>query len=295
MGAAELMGNDSNNASNGQASSESPGTDGKHSTLEKLTKPSKKKPAGLISKLRTYLLTGLIVVGPMLITLYAAWWFIDFIDSWVQPYLPTRYKPEAWVHHFFLNNFEISLPQFSVPGVGLFIAIFILMFIGALTANLFGRTLISYGESIMSRMPVLRNVYSALKQIFETVLTSSGNSFKTVGLIEYPRPGLYAVVFISKETDGEIGNIKHDIGDELLSVFLPTTPNPTSGFLLFVPRKSIKILDMTVEEAAKLVISAGLVEPGVTPLKTDHEHGMIHHSPVDEDSNDNNSTKKAAE
>lgn len=295
MGAAVFMGNDSNNASGDNMGSDSSGSEGKHSTLEKLTKASKKKPAGLISRLRTYLLTGLIVVGPMLITLYAAWWFIDFIDSWVQPYLPTRYKPEAWVQHFFLNNFDIRLPDFSVPGVGLFIAIFVLMFIGALTANLFGRTLISYGESIMSRMPVLRNVYSALKQIFETVLTSSGNSFKTVGLIEYPRPGLYAVVFISKETAGEIGNYKHEIGDELLSVFLPTTPNPTSGFLLFVPRRDIKILDMTVEEAAKLVISAGLVEPGVTPLKVDHEQGMIHHNIDQTADKSKDMTKEAAE
>ena len=127
-------------------------------------------------------------------------------------------------------------------------------------ANLFGQTLLSYGELMLGRMPVVRNIYRALKQIFETVLTKSSNSFQKVGLIEYPRKGVFSIVFISKETSGEIADM-NIVDDDLLSVFLPTTPNPTSGYLLFVPRKDIKILNMTVEEGAKLVISAGLVEP----------------------------------
>lgn len=233
------------------------------STLAKLTTPGNTKQIGLISKLRNYLLTGLIVVGPIALTLYGSWWLINAIDSWVASYIPERYQPGAWIQSFFKNTFDVALPDFSIPGFGLVFAVIFLIFIGALTANLFGRTLISYGELILSRMPIVRNIYSALKQIFETVLTSSGGSFQKVGLIEYPRPGLYAVCFISKETAGEIGEHKHEAGDELLSVFLPTTPNPTSGFLLFVPKKDIRILDMTVEEGAKLVISAGLVEPGV--------------------------------
>ncbi len=233
------------------------------STLAKLTSPGDRKQIGLISKLRNYLLTGLIVVGPIALTLYGSWWLINAIDSWVASYIPERYQPGAWIQSFFNNTFDIALPDFSIPGFGLVFAVIFLVFIGALTANLFGRTLISYGELLLSRMPIVRNIYSALKQIFETVLTSSGGSFQKVGLIEYPRPGLYAICFVSKETAGEVGEHKHEAGDDLLSVFLPTTPNPTSGFLLFVPKKDIKILDMTVEEAAKLVISAGLVEPGV--------------------------------
>lgn len=199
------------------------------------------------TKLRNYFLTGLIIVGPVGITLYVVWWFINLIDAWVKPFVPTIYNPDTYL-------------PFTIPGIGLVFAIFILMFIGALAANLFGRTIVSYGEVLMGRMPIVRNFYKALKQIFETVLSQSSGTFKDVGLIEYPRKGLYAVVFISKETAGEI-QAKAKDGEQLLSVFLPTTPNPTSGFLLFVPRHEIQILDMSVEDAAKMVISAGLVEP----------------------------------
>ena len=268
--------NNSNNGSQGNAGN----TKNKHgSSFAKLTEaPDNAGSTGLLTKLRNYFLTGLLVVGPMLITIYSAWWFIDFIDSWVHPYMPEipeQYKPGIYINQFLQSMFNISLPEFSVPGVGLLFAIFSLMVIGAFTANLFGRTIIGYGEQLMNRMPIVRNVYNALKQIFETVLTSNGGSFQKAGLIEYPRKGIYSIVFISKETAGEIGSYKDEMGDELLSVFLPTTPNPTSGYLLFVPRKDIRVLNMSVEEAAKMVISAGLVEPGVADnlIKVDKKSG----------------------
>ena len=203
---------------------------------------------GVSTRLRNYFFTGLIVVGPVSITLYIVWWFVNLIDNWVKPLLPAIYNPDTYF-------------QISIPGIGLVFAIFGLMIIGALTANLFGRTLLSYGEMLLGRMPVVRNVYRALKQIFETVLSQSSGSFQQVGLIEYPRKGLYAVVFVSKATEGEIAAKTHN--DNLVSVFLPTTPNPTSGYLLFVPKKDVIVLDMSVEDAAKMVISAGLVEPDV--------------------------------
>ena len=203
--------------------------------------------AGLGTRLRNYFLTGLIIVGPVGITLYIVWWFINLIDGWVKPLIPVQYLPESYM-------------PFTVPGLGLILAVTALIVIGALTANLFGRTLVNYGERIVNQMPVVRTVYRALKQIFETVLSQSSASFQDVGLIEYPRKGLYAVVFISTATKGEI-RLKAGDHDELYSVFLPTTPNPTSGFLLFVPRADVLILDMSVEDAAKLVISAGLVVP----------------------------------
>jgi uncharacterized membrane protein len=199
------------------------------------------------SRLRNYFLTGLIIVGPVGITLYALWWFINLVDGWVKPWVPQVYLPETYL-------------PFTVPGVGLIISILMLILVGALTANLFGRTLLSYGELMLDRMPVVRGVYRALKQIFETVLSQSNNSFQNVGLVEYPRKGLYAIVFISTETKGEIDD-KVFKGKPVLSVFLPTTPNPTSGYLLFVPEEDVVILDMSVEEGAKLVISAGLVVP----------------------------------
>jgi len=214
--------------------------------LRLLTGEGKSTPR-LGTRLRSYFLTGLIIVGPVGITAYVIWWFINLVDAWVKPWVPQVYLPETYL-------------PFSVPGVGLIFSITILMIIGALTANLFGRTLVSYGEMMLDRMPVVRNVYRALKQIFETVLSQSGTSFQNVGLIEYPRKGLYAIVFVSTTTKGEIDQ-KIEKGKTLLSIFLPTTPNPTSGFLLFVPEKDVLILDMSVEEAAKLVISAGLVVP----------------------------------
>ncbi len=245
------------------------------STLAKLTEaPENSTSTGLLSRLRNYFLTGLIVVGPMLITLYSAWLFVDFIDSWVQPYIPEKYMPGTYIQYIFSQLFSINLPEFNIPGIGLLFAIVFIMMIGALTANLFGRTLFGYGEHLLNRMPVIRNIYNALKQIFETILTSSGSSFQKVGLIEYPRKGIYSIVFVSKETAGEIGSYQDEIGDELLSVFLPTTPNPTSGYLLFVPKNDIRILDMSVEEAAKMVISAGLVEPGVEETGTNTENGI---------------------
>lgn len=207
-----------------------------------------KSSSHLGSRLRNYFLTGLIIVGPVGITVYVIWWFINLIDAWVKPWVPVAYLPETYL-------------PFTVPGFGLVFSITVLIIIGALTANLFGRTLVSYGEMMLDRMPVVRNVYRALKQIFETVLSQSSSSFQKVGLIEYPRKGLYAIVFISTTTKGEIDR-KVEKGKTLLSIFLPTTPNPTSGFLLFVPERDVMILDMSVEEAAKLVISAGLVVPG---------------------------------
>ena len=223
-------------------------TPNQQDSLRRLTsQPKPKNRSRLGMRLRNYFLTGLVIAGPVGITAYIIWWFINLIDAWVKPLVPARYLPETYL-------------PFTVPGVGLIFSMTAIMFIGFFAANLFGRTLVGYGELMLDRMPVVRNVYRALKQIFETVLSKSSNSFQYVGLIEYPRRGLNAIVFVSTDTTGEIKD-KADDGNGLLSVFLPTTPNPTSGFLLFVPKKDITILDMSVEEAAKLVISAGLVVP----------------------------------
>jgi len=205
------------------------------------------KKNGVGARLRTSFLTGLIVVGPVGITVYIVWTFVSFIDSWVNPLLPKVWRPETY--------------GYWIPGMGVVFSIIVLMIVGALAANLFGRTIVSLGERIVGRMPVVRGVYGALKQIFETVLSQSQTSFQKVGIIEYPRRGLYSIVFVSTETTGEIAH-KCDAAQEgMTSIFLPTTPNPTSGFLLFVPNSDVLTLDMKVEDAAKLVISAGLVAP----------------------------------
>lgn len=206
----------------------------------------KQKRQGAGRRLRNYFLTGLIIVAPLAITVYLTWTFIGWVDSWVKPYIPTVYNPDYYL-------------PFAVPGFGLLTALFLITMIGFLTANLVGRSIIAFGESLLDRMPLVRSLYKGLKQIFQTVLAEQSSSFKQAGLIEYPRRGLWSIVFIATDTRGEVD---HRLPEpESISVFLPTTPNPTSGFLLFVPRQDIIILDMSVEEAAKMVISAGLVSP----------------------------------
>jgi uncharacterized membrane protein len=205
-------------------------------------------PAVGLTRLRNYFLTGLIVVAPLVITIYLIWTFVQWVDSWVIPYVPAVYNPRTYL-------------PFQIPGIGLVIAIFAITLIGFLTANIIGRTVVSYGERVLGRMPVVRNLYNGLKQIFETVLSNSNSTFKRCGLVEYPRRGLWALVFVAADTKGEVSTVLKEQGHETLSVFLATTPNPTSGFLLFVPKKDVMLLDMSVEDGAKLIISAGLVTP----------------------------------
>jgi uncharacterized membrane protein len=199
------------------------------------------------ARLRGYFLTGLIVSGPIAITIYVVSWFINLVDAWVKPLIPVTYLPESYL-------------PFPVPGIGLILGIFGLMVIGALTANLFGRSLVSAGEMMLDRMPIVRSVYRLLKQIFQTVFSKSGTSFKRVGLIEFPRQGLYSIVFLAgdppREIEEKIGGV-----EPLITVFMPNGPNPTTGFILFMPASEIIPLDLPVEDAAKLVVSAGLVAP----------------------------------
>jgi uncharacterized membrane protein len=205
------------------------------------------------ARLRGYFLTGLIVVGPVAITIYVVWWFINLVDGWVKPLIPKAYLPETYL-------------PFNVPGVGLIVGIFGLMVIGALTANLFGRTIVAYGEMMLDRMPVVRGVYRLLKQIFTTIFSKSGSSFKRVGVIEFPRKGLYALVFVSGDPPAEIKN-KLGNGEALMTVFMPNAPNPTTGFVVFMPAKDVTLLDMSIEDGAKMVVSAGLVAPPQDTLK----------------------------
>lgn len=202
------------------------------------------------ARLRNYFFTGVIVVAPISITAYLIWTFITWVDRLVKPLIPAAYNPETYL-------------PFAIPGFGLLAAVFIISTTGFLAANLVGRSIVNFGERLLDGMPLVRTLYRGLKQIFETVLNDRSDNFQSVGLIQYPRPGLWAVVFVSTQTRGEVAQKITASGDveNLVSVFLPTTPNPTSGFLLFVPRESLMPLDMSVEDGAKLVISAGLVVP----------------------------------
>jgi uncharacterized membrane protein len=200
------------------------------------------------ARLRNYFLTGLVVVGPVTITLYIAWYFINIVDAWVKPYIPRDYNPDTYL-------------PFPIPGVGLLFAIVGLTLIGALAANLLGRSLISAGEMMLSRTPIVRNVYRGLKQIFESVVTASAHhqSFQKVALMEFPSKGIWSIVFVTGEAAQEISAELHAEG--LISVFMPTGMLPPSGFVCFVPRGSVLPIKMSVEDAAKIIISAGMVNP----------------------------------
>jgi uncharacterized membrane protein len=203
------------------------------------------EPPSLIGRLRAYFLTGVIVTAPITITIFLVWQFLTFLDTHVAGLLPERYNPETYL-------------PFSLPGLGLLLMLAFLTLVGMLTAGLAGRTLVRLGERLLSRMPIVRSVYGTLKQIFETVLAQKSRSFREVVLVEYPRRGVGAIGFVTGPTRGEIQARSQE---EMVNVFLPTTPNPTSGFLLFVPRRDLIHLDMTIEEGMKMVISGGIVGP----------------------------------
>jgi len=206
----------------------------------------------MATRLRNNFLTGLIICAPMAITIYLTWTFIHWADSWVKPYIPDRYNPESYL-------------KFAIPGTGLLIALVFITLVGFLGRNLIGRSIVGYSENILNRMPLVRTVYKSTKQIFETVLKEQGTSFKKVGLIEFPRAGTWALVFVSTDAKGEIAAKLNGSGEEMVAVFLAPTPVPTAGFLMFVPRSKLMLLDMSPEEGVKLLISAGLVTPDYKP------------------------------
>lgn len=213
------------------------------------TGPAKsKRPSirpSLGARLRAYLLAGVLVTAPIAITIYIAWLFISFVDARVKPLIPRAYNPENYL-------------PFSIPGIGLIVVIAVLILIGALTAGFVGRLIVQISERALARMPVIRSIYGATKQIFETVLAKQSEAFREVVLVEYPRRGIWAIGFITGTTLGEVQELTED---EVVNVFLPTTPNPTSGFLLFVPRRDLVSLHMSIEEGIKMVVSGGIVTP----------------------------------
>ncbi|MDW3207536.1 MAG: DUF502 domain-containing protein [Alphaproteobacteria bacterium] len=208
---------------------------------------------GLFAKLRAYFLAGVLVTAPVAITIALAVWIVTYIDDTIMPLIPARYNPDTYFQQYLGVDF-------GVPGLGVLVLMIVITLIGAFTAGLVGRWVVGLGEKILDRMPVIRSLYKLTKQIFQTVLQNQSNAFRQAVLVEYPRKGLWAVAFVTASTEGEL---REKLARDTVNVFLPTTPNPTSGFLLFVPREDLIVLSMSVEDAVKLVISAGIVHPGV--------------------------------
>jgi len=201
----------------------------------------------LLGSLRASFLTGLVVIAPVGLTIWLIWTVVGWIDGFVLPLVPRTFQPEEYI-------------GINLRGVGVIIFLVFTIFVGWIAKGLIGRSLIVFAEGLVNRMPVVRSIYSGIKQISETVFAQSERSFENACLIQYPRKGIWAIGFVSTSAKGEVAERAETSGN-LVGVFLPTTPNPTSGFLLFVPEEDLIELDMSVEDAAKLVISAGLVYP----------------------------------
>jgi uncharacterized membrane protein len=206
------------------------------------------KPApGMVSRIRNYFLTGLIVAGPVAVTVWLIWWFVTWVDNLVRPFIPVTYRPETY------------LPV-HIPGLGLIFAFLMLTLLGFLTANYVGGKFVGFGESLLNRMPVVRPIYRTAKQIFQTLFSSSGSSFRRVGLVEFPSPGMWSLVFLTQSPSDNISSRLP--ATEHVSAFMPCTPNPTTGFFFYVPRRDVIDLDITVEQAMQLIMSAGIIQPG---------------------------------
>src|SRR5690349_2640593 len=215
--------------------------------------PAPEATHGIMARFRNYFLTGLVVAGPVAITLYLTWWFVTWVDGLVRPFVPIAYRPETYL-------------PFGVPGSGLIVAVVALTLLGFLTANLIGRTLVDLGERLLGRIPAVRAIYRGLKQVFETLFSGKGSSLRRVGLVEFPSPGMWSIVLISLPPNGEVAD-RLPGQEEHISVFLPCAPNPTTGFFFYVPRSKVIEIEMSAEDAATLIMSCGVVQPGADQQK----------------------------
>lgn len=229
-----------------------------------MTTPDENSPArrtySLLGGLRNSFLTGIVVIAPIGLTVWLIWTVVGWVDGFVWPFVPDAYQP-AGILNRLLGLEGSDQIQVNVRGVGVIVFLIFTIIVGWIAKGVIGRSFIVWGEGLVGRMPVVRSIYNGVKQIAETVFAQTETSFDRACLIEYPRRGIWAIGFISTATKGEVLE-KAKTAEPMVSVFLPTTPNPTSGFLLFFPESDVIELDMSIEDAAKLVISAGLVYPG---------------------------------
>jgi uncharacterized membrane protein len=214
-----------------------------------------KAHTSFFGRLRAYFFTGLVITAPIAITVWATYWFVTMFDAWVKPLLPAAYNPDNYL-------------PIRVPGFGLIFALITITVIGFMAANLAGRTMIAIWDKLLNSTPIVRSIYKGSKQIFETLFSQKGASFRYVCLVEWPRRDAWSIAFVSREVDG--GQIGLEPGRRLYAVYVSTTPNPTSGYVFFTDVDDVRIIDMSVEDGLKLVISMGLVFPE-KPLPADAE------------------------
>ena len=200
-------------------------------------------------RIRNYFVAGLLAISPIALTIYIVWHLFIAIDGLLKDYVSLA----------IFRGFHIEAHYRTIPGLGILALLLVIFLVGFLTRNFLGRKVIVLSERLMSRIPVVRPIYSTLNQISHAFLSDKSEMFKRAALIEYPRKGIYSIGFITQDTKGVV---QDSLPVDTVSVFLPTTPNPTSGFLLFVPKKNVRLLDISVEEALKLVISGGAIIPG---------------------------------
>ncbi len=199
---------------------------------------------GLRTIIKNYFLTGLLVILPVFVTVYVIWFLIRVMDV-VLKYIPPKYLPETYL-------------PFQIPGLGLILVIILIFAVGLLTRNLAGRRVVHIWENMVDRIPLVRIIYSGVKQLLEAFFIQKNQAFKRVALLEYPRRGTYVIGFITGESKGEV---QSKTNKNMMNVFVPTTPNPTSGFYILIPEDELIILDMSVEDAFKLIISGGIFSP----------------------------------
>lgn len=211
--------------------------------------PAASPQRGILARLRSYFLGGVLITAPITLTIYLSWLFLTWVDTQIAAFLPPQYNP---------NTYLSRTLHFDVPGIGLVLVGAFFIMAGWFASNFLGQMFVRISEFFVHRMPVVRGLYMAIKQLFETIMTTKSKAFREVVMVEFPRSGTYALGFVTGVTKGEVQRLTDT---EVINVFVPTTPNPTSGFLLFFPRKSVFYLDMTVEEALKMIVSGGLITP----------------------------------
>jgi len=238
--------------------------------------PTSPRRRGILAGLRASFLTGLVVVLPIGLTIYLIWTVVGWIDSWVLPFIPQSVQPPELLQRFVCDRivppgaiqgiddipFYCQNSGMNIRGVGVVIFLFFTVFVGWIAKGLLGRSMLTMAERLVDRMPVVRSIYNGIKQIAETVFAQTETNFERACLVQYPKEDIWAIGFVSTRAKGELQARLNEKGyQDVISVFLPTTPNPTSGFLLYVPESDVIYLDMKIEDAAKLIISAGLVYP----------------------------------